>query len=78
MKISNEHREFIKKSHVVLKEIISERMTDILNSVVDEEDPQKKEVLSLLVKEMRMTLTVIDNIVNLKDKKKEGNDFTGV
>ena len=53
-------------------------MQDYLNSVVDETDPQKKEVLSLFVKEMRVIQRLIDNVVNKKETKKPEQEYTGM
>ncbi len=79
MKINSNQQDFIKLHQGMIRTIIQERMTDYFNQVVDEPDLQRKEVLSLMVKELRMVLTMVDNICNLKDKKKnDGDDFTGV
>ena len=63
----------------MLKRMVEMMMQDYFNRVVDEEDPQKKEVLSLMVKEFRNAIMMINNLSNLKEKKKkEGEDFTGI
>lgn len=78
MNITSEQQDWVKLNQGMLRKILNERMTDYFNRVVDEPDPQKKEVLSLMVKELRATLVTIDNICNFKNKKKEGDEFTGV
>ena len=79
MKITEKQQDWIKIHQGMLRQILNERLQDYFNKVVDEENPQRKEVLSLMVKELRMTLTTIDNLCNLKDKKKEtGETYTGV
>ena len=70
--------EWVKLNQKMLKTLIQERKTDYMNSVVDEEDTQKKAVLSLFVKELRMLERLIENIVNQKENKKPEEDFTGV
>ena len=78
MKIDQNTQDFIKTHQAMLRKIVNERMQDYFNQVVDEPDSQRKEVLSLLVKEFRMALVTIDNLANLKEVKKAGEDFTGV
>ena len=79
MKITEKQQDWIKIHQGMLRQILNERLQEYFNKVVDEENPQRKEVLSLMVKELRMTLTTIDNLCNLKDKKKEtGETYTGV
>ena len=79
MKIDSTTHDFIKTNQGMLKRMVEMMMQDYFNRVVDEEDPQKKEVLSLMVKEFRNAIMMINNLSNLKEKKKkEGEDFTGI
>lgn len=78
MRIDSDMQEFVKRNRGMLKKIVESRTQDYLNMVVDEPDPQRKEVFSLFVKELRLVLTAIDNIGNQKEKPKPGETFTGV
>ena len=78
MKLTTEQQEWIKIHQGVLRQIISERTQDYFNQVVDEPDPHRKEILSLLVKELRMAILTIDNLSSLKEKKKPVESYTGV
>ena len=72
------HLDKIKQHQGWIKEVIEDRTKDYLDRIVDEPDPQKKEVLCLMVKEFRMALTAINNLNNTKEKKKPDEQFTGV
>ena len=77
--IDSDSKDFIKQNQAIIKRIIKELMQDYFNRVVDEEDPHKKEVLSLMVKEFRNAIGMIENISNLKEKKEsKEEEFTGV
>ena len=78
MKIEKEVQDFIKTHRGMLSKIVNERMQDYFNKVVDEPDPARKEVLSLLVKEFRMALLAIDNLSKQKEITKSEEEFTGV
>lgn len=78
MKLKDEQIEFIKTHRAMLESIISERMTDYFNLVVDEPDLQRKEILSLLVKEFRSALITIENFSNQKEKVERGEEYTGL
>ena len=78
MKLEKSLQDWIKTNQTILKRIVEDRMQDYLNSVVDETDPQKKEVLSLFVKEMRVIQRLIDNVVNKKETKKPEQEYTGM
>ena len=76
--MKKEYSDWIKLHQGVIKDIITDRMHDYFNKVVDEPDLQRKEVLSLLVKEFRMALVAIENIAKGKDSKKPDEEWTGV
>jgi len=78
MKIDKNEQDFIKTHRGMLNQIIQNRMADYFNKVVDETDPVRKEVLSLMVKEFRMALTMIENFGIIKKKKKQEEPYTGI
>ena len=78
MKLSKEVQDWIKLNQAMLKGILKDRMNDYMNNVVDEEDPVKKQVLSLFVKELRMVERLVENISNQKEAKKPEEEFTGM
>ena len=78
MRIETQEQDFIKTHQGMLKRIIKNRMDDYFNKVVDEPDLQRKEVLSLMVKEFRMALTMIDNFSIIKKDKPQVEEFTGL
>jgi|TARA_Y100000310_G_scaffold312222_1_gene359309 hypothetical protein len=79
MKIDSDIKDFVKTNQGMLRRILEEVKQDYLNNVVDEPDPQKKEVLSLFVKELRMIEKMINNLASLKEKKeKRDEEYTGV
>ena len=78
MKLDKNEQDFIKTHQGMLKRIIENRITDYFNKVVDEPDLQRKEVLSLMVKEFRMALTTIENLSIIKKEKPQVEEFTGV
>ncbi len=78
MKFDTQEQDFIKTHQGMLKRIIKNRMDDYFNKVVDEPDLQRKEVLSLMVKEFRMALTMIENFGKIKETKPPVEEFTGL
>ena len=78
MKLNKQVQDWIKLNQAMLKVILKDRMNDYMNSVVDEEDPVKKQVLSLFVKELRMVERLVENISNQKEAKKPEEEFTGM
>lgn len=78
MKITSEDQEFMKINRGTIKRLLEGRMTDIMNELVDEESTEKKVLLSLLAKEFRKALIMLENISNTKEKKEPGEKFTGM
>lgn len=78
MILDSETRDWIRMNQGMLKKIVNDRMQDVFNSVVDEEDSEKKQVLSALVKEFRVALIMIENVSSQKDTKKPDKEFTGM
>lgn len=78
MKITSSEQEFMKINRGPIKSLLEGRMTDIMNELVDEESTEKKVLLSLLVKEFRNALIMLENISNAKEKKEPGEKFTGM
>ena len=78
MKLNKQVQDWIKLNQAMLKGILKDRMNDYMNNVVDEEDPVKKQVLSLFVKELRMVERLVENISNQKEAKKPEEEFTGM
>ena len=78
MKITSEQKDFILRNRGMIQQILTERMNDYFNQVVDEPNSQRKEVLSMLVKEFRSALQMIENLGKQKEVKKPEEDFTGV
>ena len=76
--MNKEELDFIKTYQGMIKKIMESRMQHYFNQVVDEPDPQRKEVLSMLVKEFRAGLVGIQNIGKMKENVKPGEEFTGV
>lgn len=81
MKITKDDREWMKGNKGQLLDFLTRRMDDYKNQVIDETDPQKKEVLSMFVREMRLALRIVENVSTMKEKKKEDEtteEYTGV
>ena len=78
MKFKREQTDFIKTNQAILKQIISERIQDYFDKILEEKDTQRREVLCLMVKELKMVMGMIDNLSNLKETKKLEESFTGV
>ena len=78
MKIDSIQQDWVKMHQGMIKKFLNDRMQDCFNQVVDEPDPQRKEVLSLLVKEFRKAISWVDQITSAKEDKKIDADFTGV
>ena len=61
MKITKDQIEWVKMNQGMLRQFVNMLKDDYFNRVVDEENLQRKEVLSLMVKDLRMAITMIDN-----------------
>jgi len=78
MRLNEGQRDFIKTHQGMIRQILEGRLQDYMNGVVDEPDPQKKEVLSLVAKEFRRALVTLGNVTSEKQEPEKTDDFTGI
>jgi hypothetical protein len=81
MKFSKEEQEWVKANRLTLVPLLERRLNDYVAKLIDETDEKKSELLKMFIKEAQALIVTINNICDLKDKKKRKKDtpeFTGV
>ena len=81
MKFSKEEQEWVKANRLVLVPLLEKRLNDYVDKLINEKDEKQSELLKMFIKEAQALIVTINNICDLKDKKKrKKNDpkFTGV
>lgn len=83
MKLTKEHQEWVKANRAIILEIMNSRKEDYFFRLVEEEDETKSRVLKKWIRELQAVIATVDSIStldkkNMKKKKKETPDFTGI
>lgn len=78
MILTNQELVFIKSNREIIKQILEKRQKDILDILIDTEDEMKKTGLQYLARQFKDGLMVLENITNIKKKKKASKKNTGI
>lgn len=69
--------DWIRTNREMIKSILDKKITDIVNSMIYEDDQARRETLRLWAKESKELIIALDNIGSVKPKEQK-EKFTGM